>query len=231
MRFKLLPLIGLLLLFGCGVDKTSKDYTEEWLVGVWDNTNCIDHLTLNSDKTFSWSEDKVYTGSYEVQGNQISFNYVFKLPELTQFTVAANELHLVRNNQEYTYIKVPTVVAAATTKKFNTQPTNTSNINSKNTNNNENGETSNFTCGNKPPVPPPTPPTPPVPPKKPVPPQVEPPVPPPVPPVQPPAKKEPPKQEPPKQEPPKQEPPKQQPVPPPVPPQQPVPPPLPPQQP
>ena len=142
MKKLLLLLSGLLLVllgFGCGKDNSTDDTTETDLVGVWDNANCTDRLTLNADKTFAWTETAnasttngpvaissigtviepiattvtpVYEGSYWRDSNQINFEFSSKPGELYQFTTTSRELILIREAVKNIYIKVPSKVNA-----------------------------------------------------------------------------------------------------------------------
>ena len=140
MKKLLLLLSGLLLVllgFGCGKDNSTDDTTETDLVGVWDNANCTDRLTLNADKTFAWTETAnantingsvaitgtviepiattvtpVYEGSYWRDSNQINFEFSSKPGEIYQFTTTSRELILIREAVKNIYIKVPSKVNA-----------------------------------------------------------------------------------------------------------------------
>lgn len=103
------------LVAGCGVrpEKERADRTAELIIGVWDAldgepTKCNERLTINEDNTFWWFEAKRdFTGTYILNGEQITFLFTTKPSEIVQITVDEKFLGVFRSGIQTRYTKVP----------------------------------------------------------------------------------------------------------------------------
>lgn len=115
MKFKVLCTIAAMLIAGCGIREEREPYdrTAELVVGVWDSLDgepatCNERLTINEDRTFWWFEKKGdFTGTYILNGNQITFLFTTKSSEIVQVVVDEKFLEVFRSGISTKYTKVP----------------------------------------------------------------------------------------------------------------------------
>lgn len=122
--FLLLPVFAIFISISCGErEKEDKEKVSDSFIGSWQQTydlsvlgECDPNLDCKCADVFNFYQGNTFDrnlrcdykkGYYELNGSKMKLTYISELPQIFDFTIAQNEMTLVKGDIEYRYIRKP----------------------------------------------------------------------------------------------------------------------------